>query len=277
MARHIRAKTVAAVTLATLGTALLGTPAYSGAAPASAPVQARYVADGTTVGSGTVVEYAGQPYVPLGAVKVLTGTQLHWDPATATLSAGAPGPAQTGGTYLEALAGQPYYTSSTALCWQVTADDLGGQMHSPYASGSLSPCNEGLSKRPMVAGQGYAHNIALLVSADGRKAPDAHNTLTLSYDLNGRYTTFTGTVGLVDSPFNRDPMQLTLLGDGRTLGSALLTPGGLPASFKVSVARVRQLTIRLSNVSGAAPNLITACCYQYAPGAVLIANPRLAG
>ena len=104
-----------------------------------------------------------------------------------------------------------------------------------------------------------------------------NNTLTLSYDLNGRYTTFTGTVGLVDSPFNRDPMQLTLLGDGRTLGSALLTPGGLPASFKVSVARVRQLTIRLSNVSGAAPNLITACCYQYAPGAVLIANPRLAG
>ena len=274
--RQFLARTTPLIAAVAAGAVLFSLPVASVAGPAVNEVHAQYVVNGHNVGSGTAVEYGGQPYISLAAVKALTGSQVTWDRQTATLSTGTgtatPG---AGGPYLEDLPGQPYYVSSEALCWQVSTGTTQGKMHSPYASKPISPCNEGLSKHPVVLGQSYPHSIAMLVSADGHKSPDAKNTIIADYALAGHYLTLSGTAGLVDTPFNRTAMELTLLGDGKVLGSAVIAPGALPAPFKVSVARVQQLSVRVSNVSGAAPNLESACCFQYVPGAVVIANPRL--
>ena len=127
-----------------------------------------------------------------------------------------------------------------------------------------------------MAAQHYSHDLVVLVSATGAKAPNSDNTVTLDYDLGGHYLTLSGTVGLVDKPFNRTPMELTLVGDGKVLGSSVINPGSLPAPFKVSVAHVRELSVKVSNVSGAAPGWDELEAWQYVPGAVLIANPQLA-
>jgi hypothetical protein len=254
------------------GAALFTLPASSSAAPAATQVHAKYVVNGSPVGSGTVVESAGQVYVPLSAVKALTNTELTWDPQTATLYAGS---ATTGGgAFLEDLSRQPYYESSEALCWQSSADLTPGHMHSVA---SVVWCRPALSAKPTMAAQHYRHDLVVLVSASGGKAPSSSNTLTLDYDLGGRYLTLRGTVGLVDTPFNKEPMELRFVGDGRTLGSAVIAPASLPSPFKVNVAHVRQLSVQVSNVSGAAPHWGSAGGHQYAPGAVLIANPQLTG
>lgn len=255
------------------GAAMCTLPVSSSAAPAVSAVHAKYVVNGGSAGSGTVVEYGGQVYVPLGAVKALTGTQVNWDPQTATLSAGAA--AVKGGAYLEDLPGQPYYESSAALCWQFSVDVTPGKVQSRVNRGAIDyPCQPTLSARPTMAAQHYGHDLVVLASATGAKAPNSDNTVTLDYDLGGHYLTLSGTVGLVDKPFNRAPMELTLVGDGKILGSSVVSAGSLPAPFKVSVAHVRELSVEVSNVSGAAPYWDNQ--WQYAPGAVLIADPQLA-
>ncbi len=270
MLRHKYAWTAAAI----MSVAVWGLPLTSSAAPATTPVHAKFVVNGTEVGTGTVISYGGRAFVSAATVKTMTGVKLSWDPATATLSRGTAAVRGKGGThtYLEELPNQPYYTSSAAICWEHAKDDQPTTMLGRVGYGDY--CRLSLPRRPPMVGQHYAHNITVLASADGKRVADAHNTVTLDYDLGGKYRRLSGVAGLVDSPFNRGAVELRIDGDGRTLGNAVIPQGSLPAPFKVDVVGVRQLSIVVANLSGAAPNwdMLPA---QYSPGAVMIANPVL--
>ena len=249
-----------------------GLPLASGASPSAVPVPAKFIVGGKQVGAGTVITYNGGVYVSTAAVRTMTGAELTWDAATATLSSGKAVPVPGTTTDLDQLPGQPYYSNSSAICWQHAQDNKGSAMQGQDGS----YCSPAMSHRPSMAGQHYTHNIVVLVTADGSKKADVHNTATLDYDLGGKYRTLSGTVGLVDSPFNRDAMEVQIEGDGRVLGSAPVPQAALPASFKVNVAGVHQLSIVVSNVSGTAPgwNMLP---IQFSPGAVMIADPVLSG
>ena len=121
---------------AVVAMAAVGLASTSGANPAASPIPVKYSLNGKPAGSGTAIEDAGHIYVSLGAVKTLTGSQLSWHPASATISAGAaPNPAPAAGGYLEDLAHQPYYVNSAALCWQWEKDSTLSKMQSFVNSG----------------------------------------------------------------------------------------------------------------------------------------------
>ncbi len=275
--RRVRRAAAAAIALAG-GVTFSFLPSASGDAPGASPAHAEFALNGSTVGSGTVVLYAGQAYERLGAVKLLSGSNLAWDAATATSSRGSA--ADGASTYLEDLSGQPYYKSSGALCWQYSKDTTAGVVESSRASllqSALNPCKPVLPASPSMTNQHYARALTVLVSASNAKSVSSDNSVTLNYDLLGHYLELTGTLGLVDTPFNRLPMQVRFTGNGRVLSTVVLTPGSLPRSFKVIVTHVSELSVVVSNISGAAPRWDdeTPNQLQYSPGAVLIANPRL--
>lgn len=209
--------------------------------------------------------------------------RAHWLRGTSSvliaavgLAFPAPVTAATATSYLETLSGQPYYVNSNALCWQLAMDGKLGPAHSKVNAGAIDyPCKPLLSRHLTAAGQSFSHNLTVLVTATASKNIGVSNSVTMDYDLNGDYLRLSGEVGLLDNPFNRDTMQLEILGDGRLLTKRVMVPGSLPGKFSVGLAHVAKLTLRISNISGDAPNWDYMGNWQYSPGAVMIAKPVL--
>lgn len=245
-------------------------PSAVAAPPGAVPVQVKYVVGKVAKGSGIALAYSGKVYVPLSAVKQLTGDQVGWDAATSTVTTGAPIPAEAL-SYLDDLPGQPYYTASQALCWQTGKDGavagMGSQPTSYYPN-----CNVHLPASPTLAGQRFSHEMEFLVSATGAKTVQPSDAVTEKYSLYGRYAHLDATIGLLD---NLDPerMVIELLNYGKLLYAKTLSPGSAPGHLSVDVAHVEVLTVMVANVSGAAPNWQRRA--QYVPGGALIANPVL--
>lgn len=259
-----------------LGTAAVAVPVVAGGAPAPVkPVTVHYVANGKPAGSGSALQRGGKLYVSLGAIKALTGVAVKYDPATATVSAGGASVAATGGGYLEDLPQQPYYVSSGALCWQDAVDGKPGTMHStqnPEMAGY--PCRLPLPNDPKVTGQVYSKELAVSVTADGHKTPDASNTVTMSFDLAGKYASMSTSVGEVDA-LNHSAMLVVFTGNGKQLKEVEVLPGALPVAVAVPLAGVHQLTITFTNMSGGAPGWNQLGTWQYAPDAVALISPKL--
>lgn len=258
----------AAVVAIAVGAAVsaFATPSAVASPPGATPITVKYVAAGAAKGSGQAIAYKGGVYIPLSAVKQLTGEQASWDAATSTVSVGAPAKASV---YLEDLRGQPYDTVSQALCWQTGED---GTVEGMY-NGSNEGCNVSLPAKPSVDGQHFSHEMEFLVSATGAKAVQPTNAITEKYSLYGRYSHLSGTVGFLDN-LNPERMTIEFLDYGKLLSATTLTPGSGPAHFNVDIAHVQVLTLMVANVSGAAPNW-NGYLNQYVPGAVVIANPVL--
>lgn len=271
MLHHKQGWLIAAV----LGSVAVGSLSLTAtAAPTVQPVHARFVLNGKQVGSGTVIVYNGAAYASVSSVKTLTGVSLQWDGATATLSSGAAQPHGSGTAYLDQLPRQPYYSNGSAVCWQYEEHGHASQLGGIYGS-FPSTCSLPLSHSPAMTGQHYADNVAIMVAADGSKTANAHNTATLDYDLGGSYSSLSGTIGLVDNPFNRDAMELKIEGNGKLLKDIVIEPAAIPARFTVTVAGVQQLSLVVSNISGAAPGWNSVATTQVSPGALMIANPVL--
>lgn len=248
--------------------------ASAGAPPGARRVQVSYVANGSKVGAGTALRLGKELYIPISAVKALTGTAVHFDTKTRVVSSGAALPAASGGTYLEDLPGQPYYLSSAALCWQTDADGKAGSMRTFANPAEGQPCNVALPGSPTLDGANATHELAVLVSADGHKSPDSSNSVTMNYDLAGKYLALSGTIGLPDH-LNHSTMLVRFLAGAKVLATLEVLPGSLPAPFSVKLAHARALSLVVSNVSGAAPQWNKSYVWQYAPGAVMLANARL--
>ena len=230
----------------------------------------------------------GRRYIVVGALGGAVATLLAAPLAGATsgtdrlrfgpsqrpvASAGALGASVT---YLEALPGQPYYVNSAALCWQLSVDGKNGPVHSRVNAGAIDfPCRPVLPKRLSMAGRQSPRNLSVLVTATASKNAGVSNSVTLDYDLNGAYLRFSGTAGLIDNPFNRNAVRLEFLGDGKVLTAIVLAPASLPEKFNVAVAHVRLLTVKVTNISGDAPNWDELGVFQYSPGALMIARPVL--
>lgn len=252
----------AAVAVLAAGTAIsvFAIPSAVASPPGATPITVKYVAAGTAKGSGQALAYKGGIYIPLSAVKQLTGEQASWDAATSTVSVGAPAKAPV---YLEDLRGQPYYTASQARCWQTGEDG---------SVGSIG-CNVGLPANPSMDGQHFSHEMEFLVSATGAKTVQPTDAITEKYSLYGRYSRLSGTVGFLDN-LNPERMAIEFLNYGKLLSATTLTPGSGPVHFNVDVSNVQVLTLVVANVSGAAPGWDVGID-QYVPGAVVIANPVL--
>lgn len=268
--------TVALAGTVAAAAAAIGLAGASSASPAANPVQVRYRVDGKPAGAGTAIEYAGHLYISLGGVKTLTGTQLNWDAAGSTVSAGA-APSSAASGYLEDLTGQPYYVTSAALCWQWAKDSSVSKMQSFVNSAAMAyPCNLSLPAKPTMGGQHYTRDLAVLVSANGSRDTGASNTVTMDFNLLGHYQGLSATLGLADH-LNRSAMLVKFVSNNIVLFSTALQPGSLPSPISVNVAGAQAVQLVIANVSGGAPNWNELENYQYDPGAVVLANPRLSG
>lgn len=271
-----RETTVIAVAVAAAAMSWLTVPAAVAAPPSAVPVHVKYAVGKVARGSGSALFYNGKVYIPLSAVKQLTGDQVNWDAATSTLSVGTSGIAKTS-TYLEDLPGQPFYTASQALCWQTGKNGAVGGMHvHTFVDGLVSPnCNVRLPAKPSIDGQRSSHEMEFLISATGARTYNWGNTIVAKYSLYGNYMRLSGTIGFLD---NLNPERMTVhFITNRILYATTLNPGSAPVHFSVNVAHVQTLILWVSNVSGAAPNWDTGYpgAEQYVPGAILIANPVL--
>jgi|GEM_PF-4905788 hypothetical protein len=251
-------------------TASFTVPAAVASPPTASPIDVKYVVAGASKGSGTALAYEGGVYVPLGAIKVLTGEQANWDAATSTVSISGPSSVNVL-TYMDDLPGQPYYSVSRAICWQTGKDGRVASMNGP------GTCNVALPASPSLDGQHFSHELEFIVSATGAKTVQATNSITEKYSLYGRYSHLSVTVGLLDN-LNPERMAVEFYNYGKLLHAVTLSPGTGPVHFSVNVAHVQVLTLVVANVSGAAPgwdNGAHGGFDQYVPGAVMLADPSL--
>lgn len=250
--------------------ASLTIPAAVASPPGATQIGVKYVVAGVSKGSGTALAYKGGVYVPLGAIKVLTGEQAYWDAATSTVSISGPASANAL-VYMDDLPGQPYSSASRAICWQTGRDGHVGSMNGP------GTCNVALPASPSLDGQHFSHELEFIVSATGAKTVHATNAITEKYSLYGRYSRLSVTVGLLDN-LNPERMAVEFYNYGKLLRAVTLNPGTGPVHFDVNVAQVQVLTLLVANVSGAAPgwdDAVHGGFDQYVPGAVMLANPSL--
>ena len=192
--------------------------------------------------------------------------------AGSVLPAGSPPRFGPPVAFLEDLPGQPYYITSAALGWQYSTDRAPGQMRSALSIVGPATRKRGLPARPTLGGRHFTKQMAILVSATGSNGSGPANSVTMNFSLGWRYRGLSTTVGLADA-LDRAAMVVKFAANGNVLSSTTLAPRSLPASVTIDLGGVVVLQLVVSNVSGTAPNWRAG--YQFAPGAVVLADPRL--
>jgi len=173
--------------------------------------------------------YNGTVYFPVDAILRAMGTNAQWDEATGTLNFGAPTqppPAQRSRPLIEAA---PHFQVS------------GNQGLPPVAQTITHTAATGTT----IMG-GRTHTSALIFTAAtwfGSSRRAYHVVHFTSHNLNGEFTTFTGSVGIPDDAALPVHTLINIIGDGRVLFTSNLAVGDLPTSFNINVEGVYLLRL----------------------------------
>jgi len=154
--------------------------------------------------------YEGTTYLPVRAVAEALGQDVQWDGQTQTVYIGK----RPEGNYLTDT--DPYHATT---------------------SYTVNPSNR--AEPLTIGGTKYAKGLRVFV--------DNYSTDTLSWNLNGQYSSLTGLVGLDDSANRWGPNVITFEGDGKELGSVTLQPGDLAKPVSLEVKGVLQLRVIIDN------------------------------
>lgn len=181
----------------------------------------RYMVDGVEhkpeTGEGFL--YKGTTYVPLRFAGEALGKEVSWDGKTKTVWIG---PREGEAKYL------------TDLEYARMDHAMGQSIHFDVWSGD---------KKFRVAGKEYLHGLGVSI---GYAWSD---TVSIEYNLNGSYKSFSALLGVDDSTRNsKSAAEFKVLGDGKELYASPGIRGGDPASdMKVNVSGVKKLKIVFEN------------------------------
>lgn len=160
--------------------------------------------------------YNGTTYLPLRAVAEAVGKQVQWDKNTKTafLGDGTVNTGEVNTPLLEIM--QPFSTAQTKV----------------YAKNVNN-------KKFNLGGKTYDNGL--------RFNTDYHDKAHANFNLEGKYTIFTGLLGEDEAGFN---VKVDFIGDGNLLQSFDIVGGQLPVNVNLNVTGVRLLEIKVEREEG---------------------------
>ena len=176
--------------------------------------------------------YNGHVYLPIRYVAQDLNTPVSWDSSSHTVYVGNQPAGQS--TDLSAL-----QASLSVNCGAGCQDFLS----TGYTT--LQPANEPVFS---INGTSYSNGLMLGSSAAG--------SATETWNLNGKYISLAASIGLDDA--SSHAATVTFSGDGNTLASYTLTPGGAPQSVALNLtgAQTLVMTVTTTNATGTQVDLV---------------------
>ena len=114
--------------------------------------------------------------------------------------------------------------------------DISPILASTYSFGSHGFVGEGAFTKIRVGGKPFLHGLGT--------HPLSNSGASVTYDIGGKFSEFTGGVAIDDRKRAATPLTFEIIGDGRQIWiSRPVQRGGMPQAFKVSVKRIKRLTL----------------------------------
>jgi len=115
--------------------------------------------------------------------------------------------------------------------------DISPILASTHWFGSHGFVGEGTFRQIRVGGKPFQHGLGT--------HPLNYSGANVTYDIGGKFSEFTGGVAIDDGRQRSDtPLTFEIIGDGRQIWiSRPVQRGGMPQTFKVSVKRIKRLTL----------------------------------